>query len=112
MKNNIEEEKTGKLIEKPGWFRDQSEGDLKGKLSKDQNQEVKERGVTKRRVTKTGSERAETHLQVRSSITVPNTKIINLDTRNSTLIKCHVQNHVLNEYAAYFILIITGNVGV
>lgn len=53
MKNNIEEEKTGKLIEKPGWFRDQSEGDLKGKLSKDQNQEVKERGVTKRRVTKT-----------------------------------------------------------
>lgn len=42
VKNNIEEEKTGKLVEQPGWFRDQSKGDLKGKRSKDQNQEVKE----------------------------------------------------------------------
>lgn len=63
VRKNTEEEKKGKLFEKPGWFRKQSKEISKGKLSKDQG--VKERGGTKRSVTKTRFKRIETHLQVK-----------------------------------------------
>ena len=74
MQNNTEEEKKGKLVERPGWFKDQTGG----RLSKDQTV-VKDQGVTKRSVAKTRPERIEIHPQVKlTSTAVVITQILNL----------------------------------